>query len=89
MFLAVIAGVVETPHPHVEMSPKLRAHVVAGTRVPVRRLWSWHQKGVPVAVLIKRYPSIAPAKILDSLSWCHDNTAIIEQELEEERACLR
>lgn len=75
-------------HPHVEFSKQTGWAYVAGTRVPVRRLWSWHRKGVLVETLVKRYPSLGWAKVLDALSWCYDNIEVIEQELADERASL-
>ena len=77
---------VRVHHPHVEFvagSP-----VVSGTRVPVRRLWAWHSKGVLVATLVKRYPSLGWAKVLDALSFCHDNREIIETDLDNESETL-
>ena len=48
---------VRVPHPHVvcELSVMQGSPLVAGTKVPVRRLWSWHRKGVAVETLLKRY----------------------------------
>ena len=31
-------------------------------RIPVRRFWSWHRRGVCVETLLKRYPSLGPAR---------------------------
>ncbi len=62
--------------------------MVRGTRLPVRRLWTWHRKGVPVLVLVQRYPSIGWAKLLDALAFCYDNMETIEADVERERALL-
>lgn len=63
-------------HPHVELvcgSP-----IVRGSRVPVRRLWAWHRGGASVETLLKRYPNLGPAKVLDALAFAYDNRAVVE-----------
>ena len=77
-------------HPHVEARPDLLAGspVIRGTKVPVRRMWAWHRKGVTVETLVKRYPQIGPAKVLDALSFCYDNQDVVEADLERERVML-
>lgn len=74
-------------HPHVVEHPQL-GMLIAGTRVAVRRLWSWHSKGISVETLVRRYPSLGWAKILDALSFAHGNKDRIEAELDYERAIL-
>lgn len=74
-------------HPHVVEHPSLGA-LVSGTRVPVRRLWSWHRRGVSVDSLFRRYPRLKPAQILDALSYAHDNEEKVEAELDYEREIL-
>ena len=74
-------------HPHVEVREDLLggSPVVRGTRVPVRRLWMWLMKGVKVETLIKRYPQLGPARVLDALAFSYDNQDIIAADLERER----
>lgn len=62
--------------------------VVKGTRVPVRRLWAWHRKGVSVETLVKRYPALGWAKVLGALAFAYDNEALVEADLDRERALL-
>ena len=78
------------PHPHVRTDGRTLAGSphVAGSRVPVRRLWAWHQAGVPVDKLMKRYPSLGPAKVLDALAFAYDNRPVIEADLARELAAL-
>ncbi len=59
-----------------------------GTRVPVRRLWAWHRRGVTVETLLKRYPQLGPARVLDALAFAYDNTDVVEADLSRERALL-
>lgn len=73
------------PHPHVELDAAGRP-LVRGTRIPVRRLFAWHQRGVTVDTLVKRYPTLGPAKVLDALSFAYDNAALIEADLAIEQA---
>lgn len=76
---------VRVPHPHVitnaEGSPYVR-----DTPVPVRRLWRWHRRGVTVDTLLKRYPSLRPAQVLDALSFAYDNRDVIEADLARDRS---
>ena len=36
--------------------------VVQGTKVPVRRIWFWHRRGVSVETLVKRWEMLPQAK---------------------------
>lgn len=77
-------------HPHVEVREDLLggSPVIRGTRVPVRRLWAWHRKGVSVETLVKRYPSLGWAKVLGGLAFAYDNEVLIEADLDRERGLL-
>jgi uncharacterized protein (DUF433 family) len=81
---------VRVAHPHVDVRDDLLAGspCVRGSRVPVRRLWSWHRGGVSVETLFKRYPSLGPAKVLDALAFAYDNTELVESDLSRERAMM-
>jgi uncharacterized protein (DUF433 family) len=73
----------------VEVSTELGGSpIVRGSRVPVRRLWAWHRKGTTIETLLKRYPSLGPARVLDALAFAYDNTELIEADLARERALL-
>jgi uncharacterized protein (DUF433 family) len=77
-------------YPHVEARDDLLAGspVVRGTRVPVRRLWAWHRKGVTVETLIKRYPALGPAKVLCALAFAYDNQELMAADLAREAKML-
>jgi uncharacterized protein (DUF433 family) len=81
---------VRVQHPHVECRDDLLggSPVVKGTRVPVRRLWAWHRKGVSVETLVKRYPALGWAKVLGALAFAYDNEELVEADLDRERALL-
>ncbi len=81
---------VRVPHPHVEVRDDVLggSPCVRGSRVPVRRLWSWHRRGVSVETLLKRYPSLGPSKVLDALAFAYDNTDLVEADLSREQALM-
>lgn len=62
--------------------------MIRGTKVPVRRLWAWHRKGVSVETLVKRYPSLGWAKVLGGLAFAYDNEDVVEADLDRERALM-
>lgn len=78
-------------HPHVRVEPSVLSGspYVAGSRVPVRRLWAWHRGGSTVETLLKRYPQLGPARVLDALAFAYDNEALVEADLAREQDLLR
>ena len=78
---------VHVAHPHVECNDQ-GIPLVKGTRVPVRRLWVWHRRGITCDTLWKRYPSIPPGAILDALSFAYDNIDLIDADLAREESIL-
>lgn len=82
---------VMVPHPHVRVDSRIHngSPHVDGTRVPVRRLWAWHRAGVSIDTLIKRYPTMGPAKVLGALSFAYDNRDLIEADLAREMAAFQ
>jgi uncharacterized protein (DUF433 family) len=61
---------------------------VAGSRVPVRRLWGFYRAGAGVETLIRRFPKLGAAKIFDALAFAWDNQEVIEADLAREAAIL-
>ena len=78
---------VRIPHPHVVLDDE-GSPLVEGTHVPVRRLFAWHRQGTTVETLLRRYPQLGPARLLDALSFAYDNFDLITQDLDRERALL-
>lgn len=78
------------PYPCVEVRDDLLAGspVIRGTVVPVRRLWSWHRRGVSVETLVKRYPSLGWARVLGALAFAYENVALVEADLAREVALM-
>ena len=79
---------IRVPHPHVRADASILAGSphVNGSRVPVRRLWAWHRGGASVETLVRRYPNLGPARILDALAFAYDNQDLIEADLEREQS---
>jgi uncharacterized protein (DUF433 family) len=61
---------------------------VRGSRVPVRRLWAWHKRGTTIETLLKRYPQLGAARVLDALAFAYDNRDVVDADLEREREML-
>lgn len=79
---------IKVPHPHVRSEIAVLGgspHVV-GSRVPVRRLWAWHRGGASVETLVKRYPNLGAARILDALAFAYDNQELVDADLAREQA---
>lgn len=78
---------VRVAHPHVRCDGKVLAGSphVEGSRVPVRRLWTWHRGGASVDTLVKRYPKLGAARILDALAFAYDNPELMEADLAREQ----
>jgi uncharacterized protein (DUF433 family) len=81
---------VQVQHPHVCCDPLKfgGSPHITGTGVLVRRLWAWHRGGASVETLLRRYPRLGPALVLDALSYAYDNQALIEDDLRRERELL-
>lgn len=82
--------VILTPHPHVRVDKNVLggSPYVAGSRVPVRRLWAFYRGGTSVERILKRYPQLGPAKVFDALAFALDNQEVVEADLAKEDALL-
>lgn len=81
---------VVVPHPHVRCDAAVLAgspHVV-GSKVPVRRLWTWYRGGTTVETLVRRYPQLGPSRVLDALSFAYDNQELVEADVLREQQLL-
>ena len=83
-------SLLRVPYPHVSMSPDVLAGspVIAGTRVPVRRLWAWHRGGASIDTLLRRFPQVGAAKVLCALAFAYDNQELVERDLARENELL-
>ena len=62
---------------------------VVGTRVPVRRLWSFYRSGASVDTLLKRYPNLDAGKVFDALAFAFDNQAVVEADIAREEQLIQ
>jgi len=78
------------PHPHVRVDASVLggSPYVVGSRVPVRRLWSYYKKGVSLDTLLRRFPRLGPAKIFDALAFAYDNEEVVLADIEREEKLL-
>lgn len=81
---------VRVSHPHVVIDPNVHdgSPCIDGTRIPVRRIFSWHRQGTTVETLFRRYPQLGPARILDALAFAYDNLDLVTADLVREREQL-
>ena len=82
--------VVLVPHPHVRVDQNVLggSPYVAGSRVPVRRLFTFFQNGASVERILKRYPQLGPAKVFDALAFALDNPEVIDADVRREQEIL-
>ena len=82
--------VILTPHPHVRVDKNVLggSPYVAGSRVPVRRLWAFYRSGTSVERILKRYPQLGPAKVFDALAFAFDNQEVVDADLAHEESLL-
>ena len=81
---------VRAPYPHVVSDPEVLggSPFLAGTRIPVRRLWAWHRGGTTIETLLRRYPKLHPAMVLSALAFAYDNRELVEEDLAREQELL-
>lgn len=81
---------IRVAHPHVRCEPSKfgGSPYIVGSGVLVRRVWAWHRGGTSLETLIRRYPQLGPAKILDALAFAWDNQDLIEDDLAREQGLL-
>ena len=77
----VTLPVILVPHPHVRVDKNVLggSPYVVGSRVPVRRLWAFYRNGTSLERILKRYPQLGPAKVLDALAFALDNQEVVER----------
>jgi uncharacterized protein (DUF433 family) len=86
----VTLPVILVPHPHVRVDKNVLggSPYVAGSRVPVRRLWAFYRNGTSIDRILKRYPQLGPAKVFDALAFALDNQEVVDADLAHEEALL-
>lgn len=88
--LRVELPMVLVPHPHVRVDANVLggSPYVVGSRVPVRRLWAFYRKGIPIDTLLRRFPRLGAAKIFDALAFAYDNEEVMIADLQREEQLL-
>jgi uncharacterized protein (DUF433 family) len=78
------------PHPHVRVDANVLggSPYVVGSRVPVRRLWSFYRKGITIDTLLRRFPRLGAAKIFDALAFAYDNEEVMQADIQREEELL-
>jgi uncharacterized protein (DUF433 family) len=86
----VALPVVLVPHPHVRVDPNVLggSPYVAGSRVPVRRLFAFYRSGTSVDRILRRYPQLGAAKVFDALAFALDNEEVMEADIAREQEFL-
>lgn len=59
--------------------------IIKGTRVPVKAIVGYYKLGLPLEEILEGLPQLSPAQIYEALSYYHDHTAEIEQDIEASR----
>ncbi len=82
--------VILVPHPHVRVDKNVLggSPYVAGSRVPVRRLWAFYRGGTSIERILRRYPQLGPAKVFDALAFALDNQEVVDADLAHEESLL-
>ncbi len=82
--------VVLIPHPHVRVDQGVLggSPYVAGSRVPVRRMFQLFSGGASVERICRRYPQLGPSKVFDALAFALDNPDVIQADIAREQELL-
>ena len=82
--------VVLIPHPHVRVDPAILGGSphVSGSRVPIRRIFSFYQDGTKIETILRRFPQLGVARVLDALAFALDNPEVMEADAARESALL-
>ena len=82
--------VVLVPHPHVRVDQAILGGSphINGSRVPVRRIYGFYRDGIKIETIMRRFPQLGPARVLDALAFALDNPEVIEADAEHETAVL-
>jgi hypothetical protein len=54
----------------------------------VRRIYSFYRDGAKIETIMRRFPQLGPARVLDALAFALDNPEVIEADADRESAIL-
>jgi uncharacterized protein (DUF433 family) len=82
--------VVLIPHPHVRVDQAILSGSphVSGSRVPVRRIFGFYRDGTKIETIMRRFPQLGAACVLDAIAFALDNPEVIEADDAREAALL-
>jgi len=82
--------VVLIPHPHVRVDRAILGGSphVSGSRVPVRRIFNFFRDGTKIETIMRRFPQLGAARVLDAIAFALDNPEVMEADTERESAIL-
>lgn len=61
---------------------------VVGSRVPVRRLFSFYRSGATIEKILLRYPQLLAAQVFDALAFALDNPEVMDADIERDSVLL-
>lgn len=78
-------------HPHVRIDPHVfgGSPYVRGTRVLVRRLYTFYRDGTSVDAISRRYPQVPLPALFDALAFALDNHLVMEDDIEREKQAFK
>lgn len=78
------------PHPHVHVDEQILggSPYVATSRVPVRRLLAFWRQRASVETIMKRFPQLSAAQVLDALAFALDNETVMDADIAREQDIL-
>ena len=59
-----------------------------GSRVPVRRILSFFRDGTRIETILKRFPQLGAARVLDALAFALDNPEVMDADAARESVLL-
>jgi uncharacterized protein (DUF433 family) len=62
---------------------------VSGSRVPVRRIFSFYRDGTRIETILRRFPQLGAARVLDALAFALDNPEVMDADAAEELSLLQ
>ena len=82
--------VVLIPHPHVRVDPAILGGSphVSHSRVPVRRIFGFYRDGSKIETIMRRFPQLGAARVLDAIAFALDNPEVMEADTARESALL-
>lgn len=74
-------------HPHIAEDERIGngRPIIKGTRTRVSNLIAYYKLGYTGEELFRSFPHLSLSQIYDALSFYHDNTSVIDKEIEENR----